>query len=84
MRCGFFQKCVSVRHYKYGDAKYCPYSGSVAEIPASVLWCWIETQRQEFWVKLKRVAFIVLPGKGGHSRLAPSRLSSFGKNMKGF
>ena len=44
MRCGFFQKCVSVRHYKYGDAKYCPYSGSVAEIPASVLWCRIETE----------------------------------------
>ena len=56
MRCGLFQKCVSVRHYKYGDAKYSPYSGSVAEIPASVPWCRIETQRQEFWMKLNRVA----------------------------
>ena len=32
----------------------------------------------EFWVKLKRVAFIVLPAIGGHSRLAPSRLCPLG------
>ena len=25
----------------------------------------------EFWVKEKKIAFIALPGKGGHSRLMP-------------
>ena len=28
----------------------------------------------EFWAKERRVAFIALPGKGGHSGLMPSRL----------
>lgn len=81
MRCGLFQKCVSVRHYKYGDAKYSPYSGSVAEIPASVLWCQIETETRVL-DEVEQSSF-VLPGKGGRSRLAPLRLPSLGKNRKG-
>ena len=41
---------------------------TVAKILASVLQCWIETQRLSFgWSR--RAAFIAFPGKGGHSGL---------------
>jgi len=37
--------------------------------------------KREFWVKEKKIAFITLPGKGGHSKQnALKNVPSIGKN----
>ena len=38
----------------------------------------------EFWVKQKKIAFIALPGKGGHSRLMPLMLFPIGREQEMF
>ena len=51
--------------------------------PASVYQCWIESQRQNFGWTGREGLSIALPSKGGHSKLAPIRLSHPGMGREG-